>query len=341
MFVFMNTSAVNGSTVKMLTGTDYIVYNSLFLGGLLIPVFVVDLGLIITILFCRVGISGIVRFLLLNILVSCVLLALGLIMHRLAGIILASSGGNMDLNMDACGFILWVIVSGSTARVVFMAVYAVTVYVIVKGKPQFLQKLPVSIALSVVMWVVILILCALYVGLPITGIGYTVGLSCTLYSMTDVAYVFEAVMLLLLGVVPFIVSLTIPIVTICHIRKKTHSKDTEFHKAIAKFAFFLVIGNFFNLLAVVFPFITFAVATSSAYYTMNIISVYAPYAVLAFSLVPTPILILAYFKNVRTRVKHIITFCTKSKDRRGAHASITVNDEPALKKRTSKLNLLK
>ena len=341
MFVFMNTSAINSSTVKMLTGTDYIVYSSLFLGGLLIPVFTVDLGLILTIVFCRVHISGIIRFLLLNILVSCVILALGLIMHRLAGIILASSGGNMDLNMGACGFILWLIVSGSIARIVFMAVYAVTVYVIVKGKPQFLQKIPISIALSVVMWMVILFLCALYVGLPITGIGYTVGLSCTLYSVSNDAYVFEAIMLLLLGVVPFVITLIIPIVTICHIRKKTHSKDTEFHKAITKFAFFLVIGNFFNLLAVVFPFITFAMATSSAYYTMNIISVYAPYAVLTFSLVPTPILILAYFKNVRTRVKGMITFCTRIKDRGGAHASITANDEPALKKRTSKLNLLK
>ena len=309
MFVFINESSGNDTSVKILSGVDYLAYNAAFLGFLLIPVFLLNIFLI-ALLFCKVVVSWIIRFSLFNNLASCVMLSLGLIMHRLAGITLVLLGEEMELNMEACGFILWLIVSGSMARMIFLALYAITVFAVVKGRPSFLRGIPGSMAVAVSCWLVCLISSALYINLPMTNIDYTVGLSCTLYSVSSAAYAFEAAILLFLGVIPFVVACVVPIITLLHIRRKTRSRDTDFQNAIAKFAIFLIIGNFFNLVAIFFPMVTFAMATSPAFYSMNVVSVYIPYAVLSFSLLPTPILVLVYFRNLRTKIKSL--FCIKS-----------------------------
>ena len=281
MFVFIYESSGNDTSVKILSGVDYLAYNAAFLGFLLIPVFLLDIFLI-TLLFCKVAISWIIRFSLFNNLASCVMLSLSLIMHRLAGITLVLLGEEMELNMEACGFILWLLVSGSMALMVFLALYAITVFAVVKRKPSFLKSIPGSVAVAVSCWLVCLISSAVYINLLMMNIGYTVGLSCTLYSISSAAYAFEAANIIL---------------SLCHSvcccmcyayhyfaphSKKNKIQGDRFSKCHCKIHNFSCIWKFFQPSGYFLLMVTFAMATSPAFCSLNVVGVYIPYAVLSF-----------------------------------------------------------
>ena len=109
------------------------------------------------------------------------------------------------------------------------------------------------------------------------------------------------------GLLGFAVSVFSPIATVWYIRHNTISGDITLVKAMIKFAVFLVLGNIINFIGQTTPLLFAAFAPAGKdWYTLEKAFNYVEGVFILLSLVPTPVLILIYFKPVRKRIKHIL-----------------------------------
>ena len=112
-------------------------------------------------------------------------------------------------------------------------------------------------------------------------------------------YTFLATWTIFGGLTPLMVSIIIPIVCLCYIRKNTVTEGAQYRKAMAKFSLFLVVGGSINIAGQIIP----------ALLSLNSAApgVYLGYGSAVISLLPTPIIIMAFLKPVREQAKQIIT----------------------------------
>ena len=118
------------------------------------------------------------------------------------------------------------------------------------------------------------------------------------------------------GLLGFAVSVFSPIATIWFIRHNTISDDFTLMKAMLKFAVFLILGNVINFAGQT-TFLLFAIFAPARKdrNSLEMALFYVVYTLTFLSLVPTPVLILIYFKPVRRRIKRILCgMCMKKVD---------------------------
>ena len=101
------------------------------------------------------------------------------------------------------------------------------------------------------------------------------------------------------GITPLTISITIPIITLCYIRRNTITEGAQYNKRIAKFALFLVVGNVVNLLGQAVPGLVALYAEAPG--------VILAYLLVSLSLLPTPIIIIVFMKPVRKKIRKM--FC--------------------------------
>ena len=105
-----------------------------------------------------------------------------------------------------------------------------------------------------------------------------------------------------------------PIATVWFIRHNTISGDITLVKAMMKFAVFLVLGNVINFIGQTTPLLFAAFAPARKYRnSLEMALAYVAVILILLSLVPTPVLILIYFRPVRKRIKRILcNVCMKT-----------------------------
>ncbi len=101
------------------------------------------------------------------------------------------------------------------------------------------------------------------------------------------------------GLVPITVSIAVPIICLCYIKKNTVTEDTQYRKAMAKFSLFLVLGGAINIAGLLIPGVISFNSEAPA--------VYLSYGFATASLIPTPIIIIAYLKLVQEQLKKMFT----------------------------------
>ena len=118
------------------------------------------------------------------------------------------------------------------------------------------------------------------------------------------------------GLLGFAVSVFSPIATVWFIRHNTISGDITLVKAMMKFALFLVLGNIINFVSQVIPLLIAAFAPAGEdWFDLEKAFNYVEGVFILLSLVPTPVLILIYFRPVRQRIKRILCgTCMKKAD---------------------------
>jgi hypothetical protein len=105
------------------------------------------------------------------------------------------------------------------------------------------------------------------------------------------------------GIIPIAISITIPIITLCYIKRNIITEGAEYNKGMAKFTLFLVTGNIVNLLGQLTPGLV-------ALY-VEVPGVVIAYLLIVLSTLPTPVSIIVILKPVRERMKKIMCFlCT-------------------------------
>ena len=126
---------------------------------------------------------------------------------------------------------------------------------------------------------------------------------------SEAGFVFVGIWVIFGGVVPMSISILVPLVVLCYVKRNTITETTPYKKGLAKFALFLAAGNTVHILGHIL------VTLISVSYSETP-SIYISYAFSAASLLPTPIMVILYLKPVHKVMKITICcfkVCTRSK----------------------------
>ena len=297
----------NGTMMQgFLSAGAYLAYSSILLFVIMIPAAILN-SIILVSLLLQSSLLPTVRLVLGALTVAGLLNAFGLIMQRLGGIILASTLLPSP-NLGMCRFILWIILAGAASRLTFLALFAISVLVIVVAMPKHAKPIVFG-AVFTTTFLVVCAVCALAFAPSLTDVQYASGVSCGPLSVGTPTIAFVIFYLIVFGFVPLCVTAVIPIIVLCYIKKNTITDDVKIKKAMARFTLFLLIGNVFNFIGILLPAAIAAQRTTSSISTNGGVVEYLPYAFMSLSLLPTPILMLIFFKAVRDGIRRFFCCC--------------------------------
>ena len=260
---------------------------------LLVAVTVILLNLIVITALCVAhSVTKLVRIFLINLLVAGALLALISIGFILSGLVLNfTSLPPPDLGF--CRFLVWGYSVGSIARLYSLAGFSIVVLLIVRYNKKEMKTLHIVIFLAFIWCVTILL--NTYVLVPsLYAVQYYDGVSCfprTLDSdLKEVGYVFSAILVIFGGLIPLTISIVVPIVVLCYVRRNTIAEVFSYKRGIAKFALIVVAGNFINFIG--------QAVVALLVYISEPSGVYLSYSAGMISAIPTPIITLSILKPV-------------------------------------------
>ena len=261
------------------------------------------------------SIVGTLRLVLANIITAGQVVIVGGMMIGIANVIITGWCPELQLSDFACRLMLWVMASGGTARLMYMTTFTITVYVLVRYGARKM-KIWVAVVAVVGVWIGSLLSNTIIFSPDIMQITSRDNRSCiprgTGYKTFIRTFVFNAAYVLL----GFAVSVFSPIATIWYIRHNTVSGDITLVKAMVKFTIFLILGNVINFFGHIVPLTlaTFALDGMNSH-TLEKAFSYTQGVLILISLIPTPVLILIYFRPVRQRMKRMLCcVCMKKVD---------------------------
>ena len=245
-----------------------------------------------------------VRLILSNILIRCVLIgASGLMMRSMT---LICGYFNLPPSIGVCKAFMGFYLIGGGIRFAFMATNAIIIFLLVRLK-NMVKIWKISVAITVILWLLISTLCLISVfSENVIAISVVQDIACYPYLQRNpTAYTFLAIIIMLFPVVTFIIVITVPILTLHYLKQHNISGDVGPQKGLIKFTFFLIIGTTLNLLSQLGPIIQ--VAQKHLENTKDdegkVVSILYYQAMLIYiSLLPTPIMIILYFKFIRKQI---------------------------------------
>ena len=283
---------------------DFVAYNVIMLVVFVIPVSVVNTLTIVALLLDKTTPVPI-RSVIVNLLAASLIVILGLYLEHLTSLALIS--GEQPLPpAELCSFIIWLLAGGGASRLVFTATFSVVVLVIVKGGAKAVNKIGLAISLTS-LWIVTFLLSSPTLFLYTVGVKYLGGAACFPRAVegvtnTSVNRIFVILWAIVFGIIPLIITVTMPLVTICYLRRHNMSGDMKFKKAMVKFALFLILGIFFNFLGQIVP----PIIALTNENVQDSALVYLAFILMNISLIPTPVLIYVYLGGVRTKAIEIL-----------------------------------
>ena len=208
-------------------------------------------------------------------------------MQRLSGIIV-SSNQDPNPNLGVCRFILWIIEVGAACRLTFMAIFSVSVLVIVIAKPKYAKPIVFVVAFAAA-FLVICAVCALHFS-PVIDAIYAYGVTCIPLSVGTPSITYIMFYIIVFAIVPLCVTVVMLIIVVCYIKRNTITDGS--------------------------------------------INEYLPYAFMSLSLLPSPILMLIFFKAVRDGIRRVFCCCcptekVDSKASKTASASKERSNKPS------------
>ena len=310
--------ANNSSNDSLLLVEDNFSYFSLLSTLLiLLPVFTVNILLLVAII-TEKTISATVRLILANIVASSQVVIIGLAIVNINSVALPLVF-NPSPSDFTCRLAYVAVGSGAAGRLLFMAAYAVTVYILARYAGTNLRVArfrfwPTSLAI-VTFWMFATIPNMVLFFPAFVEITLLEGTVCAAHGTGAVSIVYSFSYIIVYGVCCFILSVVFPILTVQYIRKNSISENKQTLKRMTKFAVFLLVGNSINFIGVSLTMLlaTFA-PLGKEYQTLLLVTAfnYIQGICLLLSLIPTPIILLIFFKPIRQRFKMITCFiCLK------------------------------
>ena len=268
------------------------------------------IGFTIVALFKANAVPTPVRLYLINLLFA------GLIGALVAIINFASSvhvigGSNDPRPRYLCRIYLWAFGASTATRLWSLAAFSLSILAIVLFSKKTINKWTAAI-IVLTLWIAPIIL-SLYILLPyVFEAQFIHGVFCypdinERNIVVPLRYTFSITWIIFGGLTPLTVSMIVPIVCLCYIRRNIVTEGTEYRKGMAKFSLFLVVGGSINFFGLVFPsLITLYTAVPG---------VYLSYGSSVISLLPTPIIIVSFLKPVREQAKRFLPCGQLSKRR--------------------------
>ena len=277
-------------------------FNLFFTVVYLLPIFTVNILLLVGIISDKT-VPVTVRVVLGNIVTSSDIIIFGLIIWSMYEWLLVQFVDASPHDFP-CRLASVLISSGSAGGFLYMATYAITVYVLARyaGTKLRVAKLRLWHALLAV---VVIWLFATVPNMVLFSPEFYSNITTSDYNCDpqppleySISFIFAY------GVCCFVISIIVPIVTIRYIKKNSISENKETLKRMTKFSIFLLIGNSFNVMGILpLLYFIFALYPQDDYEDGILVWVFyiLVYVISSLSLLITPFNILIFFKQVRKR----------------------------------------
>ena len=260
------------------------------------------------------AVHGTIRFVLANILITSIVVCFGITLICLRLLVIINTSHLFSSTDVSFQIFLTISAIGGNGRSAFMAVFAVVVVVIMKCSNSAV-KFKYLIISVVVVWIACVAVGAILVVPGVvdhelspfscsTGVFFQPGIGIWIFS---VAY------FLFFVIIPFTLATVLPVYSLCYIRSNLKCENASSLKPMLKFTLFLLLGNglgFFGNSIATAGSLLFKIAHTSDEVVRVLRRLYN--VLLALSLIPTPILILVYFKPIRMKMrKCVLRVCGK------------------------------
>ena len=312
------------------SNSSFVAFNAVLLLAVVLPVIAVNTAILVA-LALESSIVKVIRLVLASSLTSCLLSALGLVMYHIAEIVLSYSFPMNGPPSQPCTITLFLILFGGAARLVFMATFAIVVYIIIKLGNATEKRLVVAVIVAVVvLWGITFLGSSPVFSQEVVFTDYIpwdIQYYCypAFRNSTQSAYIYSGMYLLFFCVISSSVAVIFLLIICCNRRSFTSASAVE--KTLVKFGFFLLLGSGLNMIGLIVPLV---IAITGDYYvngagTFNKAPegvharVYVAFTFLNAGLIPTPILILIFFKSIRKRLLHWLC-CCMAKKRKAKHS---------------------
>ena len=297
----MNNTTLPQESDKPLDSPGFMAY--IILLALIILVAGVVMGIVVVALTMARSIPITLRLFLINLLLAGMFMALGAIFIGSTSVILVAVGSEQPRPPQyLCRVYLWIVGVGMVARLWNLAAFSLSVLAIVRfGKKTI--SLRYAAVIIAILWIVPIAI-NLYLLFPyMHKIPFVNGVACfsdrNNISINPASGTLYANWITSGGLIPMTVNIAVPIICLCYIKKNTVTEGTQYRKGMAKFSLFLLLGGAINIAGQIIPVLV-------ARYTEPP-GVYLSYSIASASLLPTPVIIIAYLKPVREQAKRIVT----------------------------------
>ena len=273
------------------------------------------LGLTIVATLLSTTIPLVVRVFVLNQLIACTIYRISPAIFISTSVVLSAMGtvtDKMTPSLAFCQFQSWVLAFGASGRSWSLAIFAVFALIITVHGAKKVKVLHAALAVGGA-WVLSFLLCA-YIMVPypqykVYAVQYFDNVQCfPLRSGVPIAVSISTVTVWIIfaALLPLAFAVTIPIITLCYIKRNTVSNEKENNKTIAKFALFLLSGNVVNIVGRTVPIII-------SLFFSDVAGISVTVSLVSLSTTPTVCIVLCFMKPVRENLKNMITCkCVRS-----------------------------
>ena len=260
------------------------------------------IGFTIVALFKANAVPTPVRLYLINLLFAGLIVALTAIFILISSAVFVLVSSNHPRPRYLCRVYLWLFATGLVSRLWSLAAFSLSTLAIVIFSKKTINKWTAAI-IVLTLWLVPMLL-SLYIMLPYAFEAQFIhGVACfpdnnQTNLVVPVRYTFLATWNVFGGLMPLTVSIIVPIICLCYIRRNIVTEGAQYKKGMAKFSLFLVVGGSINFFGQVFPSLLTLYSAAPG--------VYLSYGSAVISLLPTPIIIVAFLKPVREQAKRFL-----------------------------------
>ena len=276
---------------------------------LYLPVFTVNIVLLAAIITAKT-VPAIVRVILTNIVLSSETTLFGLVTFLIYNLILQFSF-NPSPSFFFCRVMYIIMACGAAGRLLFMATYAVTVYVLARYAGIHLRvskwRLWPTLLAVVAVWLFATAPNMVLLSSEFFEISSTANVVCLTHGMGAATLLYTCFYISVYGMLSYILSIILPILTARYIKKNSISENKQSLKNMTTFSIFLLVGNSFSLIGTSLPLVLSAVTRiGEEYDTLHVIFNYLDLLFIALSQIIVPVILLIFFKPVRQRFKIIL-----------------------------------
>ena len=293
--------SVPDSTHPVLAGPGFGAYNVVMFSLLLVTTTLIVIT--ISALCVAHSVAKLVRVFLINLLVVGVvntLVYMGFVL--LALILNLTSFPPPDLWL--CRILVFGFVVGFILRLYSLAAFSVSVLLVVKYSKKTLKPLYIILSFVFIWTIAIFLSVRPLIPTIYPTILYYDNVICTIRIEYPWPSEYASITLEAFGeLIPLTISIVVPIVVFCYVRRNTITEGSSYNKGIARFTLFLVAGNLLNVITYI------SIVTLSHF--EQILALYLTYSVATVLLLPPPILVYVFLKPVRDRVRFVICYCCR------------------------------
>ena len=280
-----------------------------------VPIVILTVAVMVAVI-ATTAVPTTIRFVLTNILAASLTTITGGMMQFLNRAILRSATHLMPSD-TACRVYYWLITAGGTARLSFMATFAVVVFIIIKCSNTAVRPIFLLLA-AVVIWMFVFIFNAQLFLPQIVVNNFLQNSGCVPHlAQLAIGSLYVVPFAIIFVLIPVSLAISLPCAAIFFIRSRNSTGAMEgkplLSKAMVKFTLFLLVGNTLGILGQGMPVLLATITKDTGNEfddQIDLVINYSNGILLTLSFVPTPILILLFFKPVREQFEKLRVWLT-------------------------------